>query len=358
MLNFTVGPVMSCEEVRTIGAEQVPYFRTPEFSKIMFENENLMKKFAKADENARVVFLTGSGTAAMEAAVINVFDTKDKVLIVNGGSFGQRFVKICQIHQIPYTEIKLEIGKKLTQEMLDQYDGKDYTGFLVNIHETSTGVHYDPVMISEFCKKNNMFLLVDAISSFLADEFDMEKLGVDLMLTGSQKALACPPGISVIVLSEHAEVQRVYEKTPQCLYLDLKEALKNGERGQTPFTPAVGILRQIHARLLEIEKAGGVEAETAKIASLAADFREKIKDMPFEIPSESMSNAVTPLHPLNVSAYKIFETLKDEYHIWVCPNGGDLAEKIFRVGHIGALTTDDNTSLVEALKDMQNRGLL
>lgn len=357
MLNFTVGPVMSCEEVRTIGAEQVPYFRTPEFSKIMFENENLMKKFAKADENARVVFLTGSGTAAMEAAVINVFDTKDKVLIVNGGSFGQRFVKICQIHQIPYTEIKLEIGKKLTQEMLDQYDGKDYTGFLVNIHETSTGVHYDPVMISEFCKKNNMFLLVDAISSFLADEFDMEKLGVDLMLTGSQKALACPPGISVIVLSEHA-VQRVYEKTPQCLYLDLKEALKNGERGQTPFTPAVGILRQIHARLLEIEKAGGVEAETAKIASLAADFRKKIKDMPFEIPSESMSNAVTPLHPMNVSAYKIFETLKDEYHIWVCPNGGDLAEKIFRVGHIGALTTDDNTSLVEALKDMQNRGLL
>ena len=357
MLNFTVGPVMSCEEVRTIGAEQVPYFRTPEFSKIMFENENLMKKFAKADENGSVVFLTGSGTAAMEAAVINVFDTKDKVLIVNGGSFGQRFVKICQIHQIPYTEIKLEIGKKLTQEMLDQYDGKDYTGFLVNIHETSTGVHYDPVMISEFCKKNNMFLLVDAISSFLADEFDMEKLGVDLMLTGSQKALACPPGISVIVLSEHA-VQRVYEKTPQCLYLDLKEALKNGERGQTPFTPAVGILRQIHARLLEIEKAGGVEAETAKIASLAADFREKIKDMPFEIPSESMSNAVTPLHPLNVSAYKIFETLKDEYHIWVCPNGGALAEKIFRVGHIGALTTDDNTSLVEALKDMQNRGLL
>lgn len=103
--------------------------------------------------------------------------SKDKVLIVNGGSFGQRFVKICQIHQIPYTEIKLEIGKKLTQEMLDQYDGKDYTGFLVNIHETSTGVHYDPVMISEFCKKNNMFLLVDAISSFLADEFDMEKLG-------------------------------------------------------------------------------------------------------------------------------------------------------------------------------------
>ena len=115
MLNFTVGPVMSSEEVRAIGAEQVPYFRTPEFSQIMFENEALMKKFAKADENARVVFLTGSGTAAMEAAVINVFDTNDKVLIVNGGSFGQRFVKICQIHNIPYTEIKLSMHEQLSK---------------------------------------------------------------------------------------------------------------------------------------------------------------------------------------------------------------------------------------------------
>ena len=93
---------------------------------------------------------------------------------------------------------------------------------------------------------------MDAISSFLADEFDMEKLGVDLMLTGSQKALACPPGISVIVLSEHA-VQRVYEKTTVPVFR-FERSVKNGERGQTPFTPAVGIPRQIHARLLEIEK--------------------------------------------------------------------------------------------------------
>ena len=90
MLNFTVG------------AEQVPYFRTPEFSAVMLENEKLMKKFAKAGNDARVVFITGSGTAAMEATVMNVFDRTDKVLVVNGGSFGQRFVELCQIHEIPY----------------------------------------------------------------------------------------------------------------------------------------------------------------------------------------------------------------------------------------------------------------
>lgn len=357
MLNFTVGPVMSDEEVRKIGGEQVPYFRTPEFSAVMLENEKLMKKFAKAGEDARVVFITGSGTASMEAAVMNVFDETDKVLVVNGGSFGHRFVELCQIHDVPYEEITLETGKALTKEQLDAYDGKGFTGFLVNVHETSTGVHYDINMISEFCKKNGIFLVVDAISSFLADEFDMAELGAQVMITGSQKALACPPGVSVIVLSGEA-VQRVESRNVKCMYLNLKSALKNGERGQTPFTPAVGTLRQINARLKEIEAAGGVESETQKIAALAQDFREKIKDLPFEIVSNSMSNAVTPLHPLNVSAYQVFTTLKDEYGIWVCPNGGELADKIFRVGHIGALTKEDNTTLVNALRDMQKRGLL
>ena len=208
MLNFTVGPVMSDEKVRAIGAEQVPYFRTPEFSKIMLENEVLMKKFAKAADDARVVFITGSGTASMEATVMNVFDENDKVLVVNGGSFGHRFVELCEIHNIPYEEIKLEAGKALKKEQLNVYNGKGFTGFLVNVHETSTGVHYDIDMISEFCKKNGMFLVVDAISSFLADNFNMKELGVQVMITGSQKALACPPGISVIVLS-HEAVERI-----------------------------------------------------------------------------------------------------------------------------------------------------
>lgn len=357
MLNFTVGPVQSSEAVREVGSHQIPYFRTPEFSSVMLENEALMKRFAKAEEDARVVFITGSGTASMEAVVMNTLDETDKVLVVNGGSFGQRFVDICQLHGIPYTQIQLDFGKALIAGMLEPFEGQGYTAFLVNVHETSTGVLYDMELISEFCKRNGMFLLVDAISSFLADEFDMQALGVDVMITGSQKALACPPGISVIVLSAKA-VERVNNHNCKCMYLDMKSALKNGERGQTPFTPAVGTLLQIHTRLKEIEAAGGVESETSKIAALAADFREKIKDMPFEIVSERMSNAVTPLHPLNASAYDIFTVLKDEYGIWVCPNGGSLADKVFRVGHIGALTAEDNETLVNALKDMQARGLL
>lgn len=358
MLNFTVGPVQSGDVVRKMGANQVPYFRTSEFSEVMLESESLIKKFAKAENSARVVFLTGSGTASMEAAVINTLTEDDKALVVNGGSFGQRFKEILGIHGINYTEIKLDVGKTLKKEHLMPYDGKGYTAFLVNVHETSTGVKYDMKLISDFCKRNGIFLIADAISSFLADDFDMKALGADVMITGSQKALACPPGVSLIVLSERA-VCRIENNDPKCMYLDLKRALKNGERGQTPFTPAVGILLQINERLKEIEKNGGVEAETARIASLAEYFRNGIKKYPFEIISESLSNAVTPLAPINnVNAYDIFVTLKNEYGIWVCPNGGELKDKIFRVGHIGALEKSDYDVLFAALDDMIKRKLL
>lgn len=357
MLNFTVGPVQMSEEIRILGADQVPYFRTGEFSDIMLESECLIKRFTKAENNARAVFMTGSGTASMEAVVMNAFSEEDKLLVINGGSFGQRFVELCQIHEIPFTEIKLEMGKALHKEQLEKYDKSGYTGLLVNVHETSTGVLYDMNLISEFCKKNNLLLIADAISAFLADSIDVQTLGIDAFITGSQKALACPPGASIIVLSERL-IRKIENNPTKCMYLDLKSALKNGERGQTPFTPAVGILLQIHARLKQIEANGGVESEMERISTIASDFREKIKELPFEIVSESLSNAVTPLHPLHKSAYEIFLILKDEYQIWVCPNGGDMKDKVFRVGHIGDLSIEDNKKLIDAMKDMQKRGIL
>ena len=357
MLNFTVGPVMSDEIVLEIGGNQVPYFRTPEFSDLMFENEKLMKKFTYAPEGSRAVFITGSGTASMEATVMNVFDENVNVLIVNGGGFGNRFVELCKLHNIKYTEISIPLGETLTKENLDKYDAKGFTGFIVNIHETSIGLHYDLDLISEFCYKNGLFLVVDAISSFLADSINMEKQNINVLITGSQKALACPPGISVIVLDKKA-ISRINNITCKSMYFDLNDALKNGERGQTPFTPAVGTLIQINARLKEIDKNGGVESEIKRISNVAYDFRLKIKDLPFEICASELSNAVTPLHPLTAKASDIFNILKDEYGIWICPNGGDLEDTLFRVGHIGALTTKDNDTLINALKDLEKRGII
>lgn len=356
-LNLSIGPVQSSEEIRAIGAEQVPYFRTQEFSDLMLENERLMKQLSDAEEDARVCFMTGSGTASMEAVVSNIFTRQDRLLIINGGTFGRRFEELAEIYDIPHTTIRVEMGRQLKREQLYKYDGATYTALLVNIHETSTGVLYDMEMIADFCKKNSILLVADAISSFLCDRLSMKDLGISIMITASQKALACPPGISMITLSAEA-TRRVYRNDIKCMYLNLKLALDNGERGQTPFTPAISILRQLNLRFRQIIDNGGIEKEIERVAALAEDFRTRIKDLPFTIFSENMSNALTAICPLNVSAYDIFTTLKDQYDIWVCPNGGILAEKVLRVGHIGDISERDNTRLINALKEMQDRHLL
>ena len=355
MLNLSIGPVQTSEDICKIGYEQVPYFRTPEFSAMMKENETLIKSIAGADEEAKAVFLTASGSGAMEAAVTNSLGSDDKVLIVNGGSFGQRFVDLCQIYQVPFEEITLLPGKKLTADMLEPFENKGFTAFLVNIHETATCVLYDSGLIRDFCARNHLFLIVDAISSFLADHFHMKEMGVDIMIASSQKALACAPGISILVLSPKA-LERISRKRPSCMYFDLRSALKNAERGQTPFTPAVSVLRQLHRRMKAIEAAGGAESEVSKTAAQANDFRAKIKELPFSIFSESLSNAATSLHPLHASAKSICDVLRERYEIWVCPNGGGLQDAIFRVGHIGSVSPEDNTQLIRALTDMHLQG--
>lgn len=356
MINFTVGPVQSSDAVRAIGAEQIPYFRTTEFSETMLENERLIKKFAHASEESKVVFMTCSGSGGMEAAIMNCLTKKDKALVINGGSFGERFVELLTLHEIPFTEIKLEYGKALKPEHLAEYEGKGYTAFLMQKHETSTGVHYDINLVSEFCKRNDCFLIVDTISTFLCDPFDMTTTGTGVMITGSQKALACAPGIAVMILAPSA-LERINKTKCCCQYLDLKLALKNMERGQTPWTPAVGILRQINVRLKEIDANGGAEAEIARCAKLANYFRSKLieNNLPFEIVSESLSNAVTPLHPTTQSANEIFLKIKDEYGMWVCPNGGSMKDTIFRVGHIGYLQKEDYDKLIAAFIDLKEK---
>jgi aspartate aminotransferase-like enzyme len=120
----------------------------------------------------------------------------------------------------------------------------------------------------------------------------------------------------------------------------------------------VGTLLQIHRRLKDIEARGGVEAETQRIGALAADFRQKVSTLPFTMASPSPQNGVTSLRTDGCSAYEIFTILKDEYQIWICPNGGELRDSIFRVGHLGALTKDDNTTLVDAMLDMKKKGIV
>lgn len=357
MINFAVGPVMMDTEIIQSASQQLRYFRTDEFSTLMLENEDLLKAAIKASSNSRIVFLTGSGTAAMEATVINVFTDKDKLLVVNGGTFGNRFADICAKHYYQYTEIMLQSGEALEEKHLEPHSGKGYTGLLVNIHETSTGVLYNIDLISLYCAKHGLILVVDAISAFLADEYDMAGNRINVSILSSQKALALPPGLSMIVLDEIAQ-ERVRNNTVDCLYFDLIDYLKDGVRGQTPYTPAVSLLLQLNWRLRQIDQRG-VQTEIQKVKKLAKHFRENIVGLPLRIAFSNNSNALTPITPKGkMKAAEIFKYLKETYDIYVCPNGGELKDIVFRVGHIGALTEYDNETLIEAFQVMNRMSIL
>ena len=321
----------------------------------MLENEKMILNFLHAPFGSRCVFLTTSGTGSMESCVMNILNSQDRIIVINGGSFGQRFVELCELHHREFTEVKCEFGRKLKKEQLMGLE--DHTALLINMHETSSGVLYDMDMVSEFCRNNGILLIVDAISAFISDELDMCKMGAAAVISGSQKALAVQPGVSFIALSTEAML-RIENNQEVCMYLSFKEALKNGERGQTPFTPAVTTLLQINYRLKQIERNGGLEEERKKIASLAENIRKSISGLPFGFVSESPSNAVTCVRPTHGGAKEIVRILKDDYHIWVCPNGGEMGDKVFRIGHIGYITENDNRQLIDALFDMNSKGLL
>jgi len=351
-INFAVGPVMMQSDILKIGSEQVPYFRTDEFSNLSLNNEEMLLNLIGAPKDSRAIFLTGSGTAAMEASVMNILNENDKVLVVNGGSFGARFKQICDIHGLENDEIKLNYYAQLSQEILDQYNDKGYTALLINVHETSTGVLYDMKLVSEFCKRNNILLIVDAISSFLADHFNMAAYRANVTILSSQKAIALPPGMSYIIVDQFAQ-ERINKNRINSLYYDLKRYLADGERGQTPFTPAVSNLIQLNKRLKSIVEYG-INNVIADVLVLAENFRAKIGELPLKIAHDHLSNALTPIIPQGkANAKEIFETLKNDHGIFVVPSGGELEQVLFRVGHIGALSINDNKTLINALNDMK-----
>jgi len=353
---FTPGPVVLDGATLRDGAEPMIYHRTPEFSACVRHCEELLKAALGAHGEERIAIITGSGTAAMEACVLNLFAAGERVLVVNGGDFGQRFVEIAALHDLHVTEIKLAPGQSLTASHLAPHRRGGFRGLLINHHETSTGTLYDLSLVASFCRDEALLLIVDAIGSFLADPLSMSELGLDALIVSSQKALALPPGLSFVALS--ARAQACVQSVPvRSFYLDLKRYLADATRGQTPFTPAVGLVRQLERRLERLH-GGGVAAQIEAVRTRALDFRRKLSGLPFDLLTSTPSNAVTPLVPRGVAPARYVSALAAQ-GLFVCPNGGELRDRIFRVGHLGDLSSEDNTRLVDALRAIgQHYGLL
>lgn len=345
---FTIGPVEMFDESLEIGAKQVPYFRNDEFSQVV-NNVNAGMKKLLFNEKGENILLTCSGTGAMEAVIMNCFTQDDNLIVIDGGSFGHRFAQICEVHKIPHRVVSVEQNEVLTAEMIEDAIGKDkFTGLLVNLDETSIGKLYDIEMLSEICKKHDLVFVIDAISAFLADEVNMDKFRVDAVILSSQKALSLAPGLSIVSLSERM-IGRVRNIDSHCIYFDFKDHLKNAERGQTPFTPAIRVIIELEDMVDRLNEQG-VDTVIENTRKLAEYFRKRIVEIGLSYPDYPLSNAVTPVVFKDNNAEDVYRKLIDEYGFTVNPSGGEYAKSMFRVSHVGNHTIEDMEELVLAIE--------
>ena len=257
MKHFIVGPVELYPCTKEIYKKDYLYFRTEEFGSMVKDCLKRVSVLLGNTVENSLIYLTASGTAAMEAVIENCVNCEDKALVINGGTFGRRFCELLKHHNIMHDSINLNWDEKLELSHLNEFEKKDYTALFVNLHETSTGQLYDIKMLSDFCKRNNMVLIVDAISTFLADEYNMDEMGIDVTIISSQKGFCLSPGLSFVSFSKRMLDKIQYNEKTSSKYFDFKDYFENIERGQTPYTPAVFIMYELKAILDYIDSIGG-----------------------------------------------------------------------------------------------------
>jgi len=285
-----------------------------------------------------VLILCSTGTGGMVSSVNNFFSPQDKVLVINGGNFGERWTKICQAYGLDVVEIKVEWGYTVKPELVEEALKKDpeIKGVFVQASETSTGVYHDIYALSKIVReRENTILIVDAISALVAHNLKTDEWGIDIMIGGSQKGLMLPPGLAFISVSEKAWRKAQNAKLPR-FYFNLKKEREALAKNQTNFTSAVTLIIGLNESLKLLQKEG-LENIFKRHALLAHALREAMKALGLELYSkESPSNAVTAiLAPEGLDGQEIYKNLRDKYGITAAGGQGKAKGRIFRIAHLG-----------------------
>ncbi|MGH7767415.1 MAG: pyridoxal-phosphate-dependent aminotransferase family protein, partial [Candidatus Binatia bacterium] len=239
------GPTPIPNEVALAMAETMIHHRTPQFAKIFLQvREGLKELFGTKND---VLVLASSGTGAMEAAVSNLFSPGEKVLVVNGGKFGERWLEIGKAFGLAPVDLKVEWGKPVKVEAIEQSlkAHPDIQAILVQASETSTTTWHPVEKIAKLTR-NGPLLIVDGVTAVGVKRVAMDEWGVDAFVTGSQKAMMLPPGLGFIALSERAWARTAQAKLPK-FYFNLNLERKNQQKGSAAFTPAVSLIFGLRA---------------------------------------------------------------------------------------------------------------
>ncbi len=347
---FTPGPTPIPESVMLRMAEPIIHHRNPEFREIFKRvSENLKYLFQTKQP---VLTLTCSGTGGIESTFVSLFSPGDTIISVNGGKFGERWVKMPKVFDYNVFEIKNKWGTAPTEnEILNALkQNPNAKGVYLTHSETSTGTATDIKLISKVIRENsNALVCVDGITAIGAHEFRFDDWGIDVCVTGSQKGLMIPPGLAFVCLSQRA-ISAMEKSTTPKFYFDLRKALKSFADDDTPFTPAITLIVGVDAAL-QIIKDEGIENIWHQHERKANAIRAGVTALGMKLFSNSPSFAVTPVWlPENVDWKKFNSTLKKTYGITVAGGQDEFTGKIFRISHLGYYDEFDMVTIIAALE--------
>jgi len=346
---MTPGPTPVPEDIRAEMAKPIIHHRTKEYQAIFKDVTEALRKIFKTSGD--VFTFTSSGTGAMEASIVNVLSPGDKIIVVRGGKFGERFGDIAKAYGVDVIPIDVEWGSAPQPEVIKDALKKNpgVKGVYTTLCETSTATVYDIKTIGEVVRATDALYVVDVISGLGADDFENDAWGVDIAVCGSQKGLMIPPGLAFCSVSAKAWKAVETSRLPK-FYFNFKKYKKAYLDTDTPFTSAITLVIGLKKALETINKKG-VDNVIAEHQKMARAFREASKAIGLGIFSKSPSSAVTAVNaPAGIDADAIIKLLKTEFGVTFAGGQEQLKGKIFRVAHMGGIDEEHTIESIKALE--------
>lgn len=345
---FTPGPTDVPPDVLAEMARPMIHHRTAQFREIFAGAIEGLKRILQTKND--VLTVTGSGTAGMEAAIACAVPRGGKVLVSNGGKFGERWVEVANAYGLEVDEVKLEWGTALDAETVkDKLSGGGYAAVITVHSETSTATACDLEAIGKVVKDTDALLIADCITSAGCLPLKPDEWGVDIVGAGSQKALMLPPGLAFVAVSEKAWKSIDANKDAPVYYLDLKAYRKSVAKNDTPYTGPVSLIRAM-SKAVEMINIVGIETVWKRVATMAEATRAAAEAIGLEVFSKQPSDSVTGLLFPDGVDDDFRKQLRGKYGASVAGGQEHLKGKLFRISHMGYVDPLDLVGLIAAIE--------
>lgn len=346
---FTPGPTMVSPEALLEMAYPLDHHRTQGFKDMFKECTELLSYVFQT--KALPLILTGSGTAAMEGAILGCCKPESKTLVCHAGKFGERWVKILKRFKLPHVEYAMEYGHGFRAEgVAEQLKKHPDVKAVIFVHsETSTCALSDAAGIAKVCRNHGALTLVDGITSIGTIPFKMDEWGIDVAVTGSQKALMLPPGLGFAAVSDRAwEVIDSHDAA--CFYNDFKAYRKSQKDWDVPWTPNNQLVKGLRYTLRQI-KADTMEAIWARSALMARGTRAACKALGLSLYAADPVDSVTGINvPSGVADDVWRKTMRSKFGIHAAAGQGELKGKMIRINHMGYVDAVDTVGAIAAIE--------